>query len=941
MGLHMSRQGNSISRHPLAAAVLTGLLLTSATVFAQDNAATNLDRVTVTGSLIPQTEIENHTPVLTVTAEDIQTRGFTSISEVLQQSSLTTGGLQGGQTAASFTQGAEAAGMFGLDPGYTKYLINGRPMLQYPALYNGSDAFNNLSGIPIDIVERIEILPGGQSSLYGSDAIAGVVNIILKERMDGGVLNVRGGATTEGGGNNIRVSGARGFNSADDRFNALVNVQYEKSNPIWGYQRDLTRTNNRVGYSAQVPANDFLVYLPADNNAFVMMDPTRCASVAGQFGGTTVLGTRAAGESCGSAYGAGYRTLKNDKESSQFYSSMTFDVNDNFTLFADALYSLEEVKYTPGSGYTFWGSDLSFGAFYDQDTDQYMNLQRAFAPEDIGPNGYKDILNTDRNKAYQVTLGGRGTFGNWDYSASFSRGEYKLTERGFVRWADDIDSYFEDRVLGPVLGTTDDGYNIYSPNWGAFYSQLPAGDFQSFTGYTYNQSKTWQNLGRFQITNGSLFTLPGGDAGFAVVAEAGSEGWDYRPDERLMDGSVWGTTSVAGNGHRSNYAVTSELRLPLIDSLTVTGSGRYDAYKIADNTIDKATYSVGVEFRPIESLLFRGKYGTAFRAPTLPDAFQGESGYYANGAVDYYRCGQLGYAPADTLACPYGNESVFGVQAGNTELEPITADVWNAGVVWAPMNNLSISVDYYNWKIDNEVDTLSSDQLLRAEYYCRNGQGNPTSASCENVADWITRDAAGNIEQIFTPKLNVARQNLQALTASFKYVQDIGRFGSLQFASNYTNILKRELQPQPGDDYLDLLRDPYAMWYYDAYAKVRTDGSVGWAKDRWTTTLYFNYIGKTPNYMSYLGESFDYVHPSGYKAGKWGSYTTYNLSVNYRALDNLTLSVMVNNVFNKMPDGQAHSYAGNIASPYNSSIYNPYGRAVYVQAKYDFGTKTN
>ncbi|REN18486.1 TonB-dependent receptor, partial [Mycobacterium tuberculosis] len=173
-------------------------------------------------------------------------------------------------------------------------------------------------------------------------------------------------------------------------------------------------------------------------------------------------------ESCGSAYGAGYRTLKNDKESSQFYSSMTFDVNDNFTLFADALYSLEEVKYTPGSGYTFWGSDLSFGAFYDQDTDQYMNLQRAFAPEDIGPNGYKDILNTDRNKAYQVTLGGRGTFGNWDYSASFSRGEYKLTERGFVRWADDIDSYFENRVLGPVLGTTDDGYNIYSPNWGAF-----------------------------------------------------------------------------------------------------------------------------------------------------------------------------------------------------------------------------------------------------------------------------------------------------------------------------------------------------------------------------------------------------------------------------------------------------------------------------------------
>lgn len=280
---------------------------------------------------------------------------------------------------------------------------------------------------------------------------------------------------------------------------------------------------------------------------------------------------------------------------------------------------------------------------------------------------------------------------------------------------------------------------------------------------------------------------------------------------------------------------------------------------------------------------------------------------------------------------------MFGEQSGNPDLQPITADVWNAGIVWAPMNNLSVSVDYYNWKIKNEVNTLSSDQLLLAEYYCRNGLTNNTSASCQNVDDWITRDAAGNLEQIYTPKLNVAAQNLQAVTASFKYVQEIGRFGALQFGANYTNMIKRELQPQPGDAFLDLLRDPYAMWNYDQYAKVRTDGSVGWAKDKWTTTLYFNYIGKTPNRMAYLGNGYDYVHSSGYKAGKWGSYTTYNLSVNYQALEDLTLSVMVNNVFNKMPDGQAHSYAGNVGAPYNSNIYNPYGRAVYVQAKYDFG----
>ena len=102
-----------------------------------------------------------------------------------------------------------------------KYLIDGRPMADYPALYNGSDTFNNISGIPIDMVERIEILPGGQSSLYGSDAIAGVINIILKKKLDGTSLNVRGGWYSEGGGNSTRISLATGFGSADDRFNVL------------------------------------------------------------------------------------------------------------------------------------------------------------------------------------------------------------------------------------------------------------------------------------------------------------------------------------------------------------------------------------------------------------------------------------------------------------------------------------------------------------------------------------------------------------------------------------------------------------------------------------------------------------------------------------------------------------------------------------------------
>ena len=226
------RNKNALKRSRLTAALFTALIPFAGAAIAQESTqqqadaprATELDKVVVTGSLIPQTQLETFTPVTVITAEDIQARGFNSVSDVLQQSSFSTGGVQGSQSSASFTQGAETLSMFGLPPGYVKYLIDGRPMANYPALYNGSDTFNNISGIPIDLIDRIEILPGGQSSLYGSDAIAGVINVILKKQMDGAAFSLRGGWYSEGGGDSVRFSLADGFSSEDGRLNALGKV---------------------------------------------------------------------------------------------------------------------------------------------------------------------------------------------------------------------------------------------------------------------------------------------------------------------------------------------------------------------------------------------------------------------------------------------------------------------------------------------------------------------------------------------------------------------------------------------------------------------------------------------------------------------------------------------------------------------------------------------
>lgn len=958
------RKTASPARSRLSAALFVALALPlTGSAFAQDAAtatpdeskadAKTLDKVVVTGSLIPQSQLETVTPVMTITAEDIHARGFTSVADILQQNSFASGGIQGGETSASFTQGAEAVSMFGLSPGYTKYLIDGRPMANYPALYNGSDVFNSISGLPIDLIDRVEILPGGASSLYGSDALAGVVNIILKKNIDGTSLRVRGGAYTGGGGSSTRISLSSGFSAANDRFNGVLGLQYEEKDPIWGYQRDLTDSMNQNGYSAPVAPRDYLVFgyrnlgtMGLGDFGYVFPDAAdNCSRVTDQFGGTEQVQFRpGSGTYCGSMYSPGWRTIRNGKMSGQAYGHGTFDLNDNMQLYGDVLYSHEATQYATGSNYTWWGTGTKYGYYYDPDYDALLNLQRVFTPEDIGGEGYKDIMNKITTNNYQVAFGLRGTFGeNWDYDASVTRNESKYTDRSFVRWADKINGYFDEHVLGPQDGV-DPYYNYYPvfhPDYAAFYSMdLSAEDFANFTGYAISKARTWDNVFRAQVTNTGLFSLPGGDAGMAVAIEAGNEGWDYAPDPGFLNGDIWGSTDVTGAGHRTRYAAMGELRMPIVDMLTASLSARYDSFKAGGRTIDKPTWSAGLEFRPIDSLLLRGKYGTAFKAPTLSNMFQGLSGFYSY-ATDYYRCGMPdngGYDPADTDGCSYDSVQYFGTQSGNTELDPINADVWSAGVVFSPMSNLSFSVDYFNWDISDEVAQLSANQVLLQEYYCRNNLPSPGITSCENVAAWVERGAGGNLVSVYTPQVNIARQNLEVFTATAKYGLDTDNFGDFAFSVNYTQTRKHTLQTAPDEPEIDLMNRPAANWAYDAGPKYKADAAVSWSISKWTTTLYANQLGPSWNYLAAATDDPSYVHSSGEKAGKWGSYNTYNLGIDYQALENLRLSLQVNNVTNKLPDFQARNYPGTSSVPYNNFLYSGMGRSFYMEMRYDFGT---
>ncbi len=927
----------------MACAQVYGAFLLSAlgvvTAGAQEKKAPtdSLEEVVVTGSLIPRaTQTETSVMMTTLSAVEMQERGFATVAEALQQSQFSVGSVQGAQFSGGFTQGAQTLSMFGLSPSYVKYLIDGRPMSDYPALYNGTDTITNISNIPQALVERIDILPGGQSSLYGSDAIAGVINVVLKKKMDGATFDVRAGAFSEGGGQSHRFAFADGVSVG--KLDLIGGIQYEKTKPIWGYQRGPTNqfyTGNPN--SPQQGEFDFGAYSPYTGNNYLPAAANNCANVSNLYHGTMQTITDPVyGSYCGTRT-AGYTTISNGNEAVQAYLHASLDVNKYVNLYADALLSHEITQFNGFLGGYFSG--YSRGLIYDPrvpdvgntccggvNLDSFLAVQRLFTPEEIG--GLDNSLDPDTTNAARFTFGSTGSIGDshWSYDLGATYTQQKLREVLRAQSGSKLNAYF-DNIIGPSTGDVF-GAPIVTPNWAAFYTPIPTSTLESWAVQAVTQSRTADGMLRGQVTNSELFKLAGGDAGIALVAEAAHQLWRYDPDPRLFPtgGLSYSeiypyTASGSSAGDRTRYALTSEIRLPVHRMVTINASARYDHYKILDATETKSTYNVGIEFRPLASFMLRGRIGTAFKAPTLSDLFQGQSGFFTT-ATDYYQCVQGGYTFS---TCPRQfTQSVFGTTGGNTSLQPINAKVWDAGFVWAPTPRASLTVDYLHWVIGNEVAQQNIDQLLRTEATCRLAN-DTTTPSCVAAETQVSRNIDGTIASIADPKQNVANEAVNALVASAKTVFPLGRFGSLSVALDWNDMLKHTNQRYAGDAIRDALRDP--TWSTDFKSKTTLSGT--WNLSDWSTTLYLSQFGRTPNYNAQVG---GYSVPD---AGTVHEWTLANLSLRYRMSEHVQIAANIVNVLNTMPP-EDHTTPGYRSYPYNIFNYGVNGREFFVEATYKF-----
>lgn len=896
--------------------------------------AKELQKVTVTGSLIPQAQIETASPVVTITSQDLTKKGFANVYDALRSQPLSTGAVQDSQFSAGFTPGANTVSLLGLSPDFTLILINGHPLADYPLLYNGQANFTDLSSIPTGMVDHIDILPGNQSSIYGSSAIAGVINIVLKQHIDGIELNYRAGGYTQGGGQNQRLQLSGGFSKG--KLDLTYGLQFNEQRPIWGYQRDFANsTDDNPNPNARYGSRTFLHgTFDFGVGHLVYVDPNTevgsCGSVSSLFGGTTQRDFRPGrGYYCGSREEVGYTTLLNKNRAGSGYVSARYQLSDNAQLYGDFLYNVSSVRFNSGS--RFWESSIDTGGYIvNANTGSFDLFQHIFSPEETG--GLDVTSERVLNRSYNGTLGVRGNLGDsdWGYDAYYARSEFKLTDKQFWPLKNAVENFFQQQFLGPQLGTYY-GYPVYAPNSQNFYKPLTPDQYMSFQGEINSKSKTYTQNVNLQITNTNLFELPAGSVGFAGLLQAGDQSWDNPTDPRVVNGEFWGLTGTQGTGKRDYYAAATEFRVPIFSMLTADLSGRYDQYKNKNGGSDnRATYKLGLEFRPTESLLFRGNYATAFKAPDMAYVFAGNSGFYTT-AVDYYRCA-LTQPNTPIENCTYNGVQVFGNRAGNPDLKSITAKSWGYGVVWSPTSNFNIHADYYNVKIDNEVSDLSLDALLRTEAACRQGQLDINSPTCQDAISRIIRNppnagaAANAITLVKVNPINISRERLEGITAGLDYKFEAGRYGDFTLNGQYNVTLSHKYQQYPEDPEIDLLRNPF----YSSEFKNIFQGAVTWEIGKWTTTLVGLRYGATPNYRAQ-------INPTGYTApgaGTVGPYMLYNGSVKYNVTDDASISLIVNNIKDSKPPVDktytAYPY-------YNIFNYSGFGRAVWLEFDVRFG----
>jgi iron complex outermembrane recepter protein len=876
------------------------------------------EKIEVTGTNIKRVDAETASPVTIITREDIERQGVSSVAELLRNlpNSTQVGGVVSDLTGNnSFSGAASSANLRGLGAAATLVLLNGRRLAPF-SLANpngGVGTLVNVDSLPLNVIERVEVLRDGASAIYGSDAVAGVINFITRADFKGALVtgSVEQNRESEYHGRRATLTfghgdlASRGFNvfgnievrdRAETRFRDVEpHVSWEPrnrsvfnvGNPTSTYPGNYFRVLSTSPVTGLVTASQFVGRVPGcENSPDTFVDAAgRC--IYDQFKGNVVAPEL--------------------KRFSSFFRA-TADVSANLSLFAEFSHNRNEASFTNNPN--VYG-DAAFVPYF-----RASDGGSAVPPELILPVGHPNnpygfpvtlrlrfhelgptqVITED--VATRAVAGARFGWKTWDVEAALNDSR---NTADLIRTKNFSLTAMRDAIVNG-------GYNFLSPNSGRLKPNDLVFD-------TTDEGKS-TNTGVDVKASTELMKLSGGPLGLAIGAEFRSEKYSTTPDARIVAGEAIGNGASSASGSRRVSSAFAEFSVPLAKNFELQLAARLDKFSDYGRS---TTPKVAFLWTPTRSLRVRGSYAEGFRAPSLSEIADTSVSAFQNNFFDPRRCSpQFPGNPAQpvgNLDCTNGYGFAVLI-VSNTGLLPETSKSYTAGIAWEPLPNLLLTMDAYQIKRKNEVTTLATADLVDNE-----GSNDPRYVGTVLRAPNDPDGRPGRILSIRNRFLNQGGTTVEGIDADVSYRFSLGEHGRMTVGLQASHYLAFKLQNADGSftDFTGVRTVP----------RTRASMVASWQKNAFTVSATVRHVQSqfaTTNSVSPCNAVIrDYCRVPG--------LTTVDLNVAYTGIKDLTLRAFIGNLTQRNPPWTPQSNNGRNPLLSGSSLF---GQMINIGADYRF-----
>jgi iron complex outermembrane receptor protein len=912
----------------LVLALGTGVLgVTSA----QAQQATRVEKIEVTGSNIKRVDAETAAPIQIISREEIENSGKLTVGEYLQTLTVDSQGSVPPSFGNGFAPGSVGISLRGLGASSTLVLLNGRRIAPYGLADDGQKVFTDLSTIPMNAVERIEILKDGASAIYGSDAIAGVVNVILRKDYRGVTGQASFGTSRYSDADQQKASLLVGFGDLNkDRYNAFVNVDYSKSDKLQYTERLGRRDHIGAGdlrpYGYDLTAGQFIAgyIVPGAGNASSSLSGSVRDPVTGLFQALPGCSSfqpviTPADPEGGCLFNAAqYRSLMPETETWNLFTRGTFAISNALEGYAELSYSKRETAFdnTPTGVSGSWGfpggpvnatsgpGATVLAATHPDNPLRVGGVRPRVLLWDLGPRTSR----TD-NEAKRFSVGFKGAAAGWDFDTAYVYSETELENRrgGFIRYS---------QILA---GLNDPTSALFPFRIGANANLNTQAQRDAISPIIKSDASSKLQVLDFKAAR-ELMNLAGGPMGFAGGLEFRREETSLTPTTYTDIGDIVGLGYSAYSGKKNVVALYGELLAPVTSMIELSGAVRHDHYSVGENS---TTPKLGIKITPTRQIALRGTYAEGFRQPNAAESGVGGLAAFTT-TRDPVRC--PGGTPAAGANAGDCTRQVAIITTPDPSLKPEKSKNYSVGFVFEPFQSTSISVDFWQIKRTDEINQTSVAAALAAN-----------TAVVRSDDNLPGRPGTGTLLAVSAPYVNSNSSKVEGVDLDFRHRMNLGGGGRLTFETRWTRLNKFQRTESDGTTF---------EWA-GTHGNCDVTNCVGTPKDRVNVVLAFdagpltvtglaNYRGSIKNVYA-EGEECATHFANGDEAPngcRIASFTSVDLSLRYRFLKNLEVFGTVQNLFDRVAPFDPTTYGALSFNPLDVS--GAIGRYYTVGLKYAF-----